>query len=130
MRRQRGIGREKPEKYFFCYSVKEDEEKVSLIWVRVNLAWVAEETAVLLPGTALRCSREEKNDSWVRENLARAAGPTAVLYSYETNEKRKLSRPSQLRRDGKIANLFYSVQHLDSNYKGIFLVQFCATNTQ
>jgi hypothetical protein len=54
--------------------------------VRVNLAWVAEETADLLLGTAVRCSREEKNDSWVRGNLARAAGPSAVLYSYETTE--------------------------------------------
>jgi hypothetical protein len=57
---------------------------VSFHCVRVNHAWVAEETTVLLLGTDLRFSREEKNDSWERENLARAAGPTAVLYSYET----------------------------------------------
>jgi hypothetical protein len=75
--------------------------------VRVNHAWVAEETAVLLIETALRCSREEKNDSWVRENLARAAGPSAVLYSYETTETTAF--PGS---DGNIANLFYSVQHL------------------
>jgi hypothetical protein len=47
--------------------------------VRVNHAWVAEETAVLLPGTAL-------------------------LYSYEITETTVFPE-----RDGKIANLFNSV---------------------